>query len=200
MQARQHGAFEFIEKPYRPVHLEKRIKDALAKSMMLNLMESKVQDLKGRYKKISPREFEVLERVLDGVGNKNIAHELEISEKTVEAHRNNLKNKLAAASFGEVFAIVYFLRNTHRDYISLLEKIDINKDIIGVLKKCENPVPQIRCYNVLSDLTKDDGLESSTLYRKMEIITKLIELNENCEFSKDNFCRARRVLTNINVI
>lgn len=200
LDAVQSGVFEFIEKTCRPSHLKKRIKDALAKSMMLNLVERKVQELEARYKRISPREIEVLERVLDGVGNKNIAHALEISEKTVEVHRNNIKNKLNAASFGEVFAIVAFLRTPHKDYIAVLEKIDINEEIRSVQKNCENPAQQIRCYNVLSDLTKDDDLENSTLYRKVEIITKLIELKENCEFSKDNFCPARRILTDINVI
>ncbi len=200
LDAVHHGVFEFIEKPCSLDYLQKRIKDALAKSMMLNLIESKIHKLQKLYEKISTRESQVLKRVLDGVMNKNIAHELGISEKTVEAHRNNIKNKLMVTSFGEVFYIVSFLRNTHKDYISLLEEIDINKDIMLTINKCENPTLQERCYEVLLDLTKDDDLESCELYGKMEIIVKLIELFNKCEFANDNFCRARSVLTNINVI
>ena len=192
------GGFEFIEKPCDPDHLRKRTQDALAKSAMLNLMESKVQEIRERFEKISPRESEVLERVLAGVKNKNIAYELEISEKTVEVHRNNIKNKLAATSFGDVFSIVSFLRNAHKDYISLLEEIDVNRDIIDVVSGCKNPLSHKRCEVLLDSIKADDSKESE-LYKKMKIIIKLAVLMENCEFSKDNFCRVRNSLLKINV-
>lgn len=198
MNALRAGSFEFIEKPCDPDHLRKRTQDALAKSAMLNLIESKVQKLRARFEKISPRESEVLERVLAGVKNKNIAYELDISEKTVEVHRNNIKNKLGATSFGNVFSIVSFLRNVHKDYISLLDEIDINRDIIGRVSECSNPLSNKRC-EILLDLIRNDDSEESESYKKMKIILELVALIENCEFSKDNFCQAQNCLFNINV-
>lgn len=193
------GVFEFIEKPCNPDHLRKRTQDALAKSAIQNLTESKVRKMRERFEKISPRETEILERVLDGIKNKNIAYELEISEKTVEVHRQNIKNKLGATSFGDVFYIVSFLRNTHKDYISLLKYIKTNTDIISVTSKCKNPLSNKRC-EVFLNLMKVDDSKESELYKKMKIIIKLISFIENCEYSRENFCQARNILMDINVV
>lgn len=192
------GGFEFIEKPCDPDHLRKRTQDALAKSAMRNLIEGKVREMQERFEKISPRESEVLDRVLAGIKNKNIAYELEISEKTVEVHRNNIKNKLGAATFGSVFSIVSFLRNVHKDYISLLNEIDIKRDIIEKLSECSNPLSNERCDVLLDSIKIDDSKESES-YNKMKIILKLMALIENCEFKKDNFCQAQNCLFQINV-
>ena len=54
--------------------------------------------------KLSPRESQVLTLVLAGQLNKQIAHELGTTERTIKAHRHNMMSKLNAHSFAELFA------------------------------------------------------------------------------------------------
>ena len=55
-----------------------------------------------RYRLLSPREKEVMEKIVDGKMNKVIAYELNVSMKTVELHRSNLMHKMMANSLAEL--------------------------------------------------------------------------------------------------
>lgn len=102
VEAMRQGAFDFIRKPFREHDLLDRINEALAfdarkrdEELNLNLLLKKL-DL------LSIREKQVFERVAAGEMNKLIAHELNISERTVEVHRSQVMKKLDARTLAQL--------------------------------------------------------------------------------------------------
>ena len=91
--ALQAGAVDFIEKPYREQRLLESINKALSESE--NTPES---DLHQRIADLTRREREVYDELMGGHNSKTIARDLNISPRTVEAHRRNLLRKLGVAS------------------------------------------------------------------------------------------------------
>lgn len=93
------GAMDFIEKPFDEAELRKLVERKLVERMLEKARnESKsVQEQRAaseRLSKLTAREQQVLERIIAGRLNKQIADDLGISIKTVEAHRANIMEKL----------------------------------------------------------------------------------------------------------
>jgi len=101
VRAMKAGAIDFIEKPYSAEDLIQAVTTAL--SRMANSRQSQAQTdaAAARIAALTPREREVLVRLVDGRPNKVIAHDLGISPRTVEIHRANLMEKLACRSLAE---------------------------------------------------------------------------------------------------
>ena len=63
---------------------------------------SKIDTLRERFARLTPREREILDLIVSGKANKQIARELDISHRTVEVHRSRLMEKLQADSLPEL--------------------------------------------------------------------------------------------------
>lgn len=108
-QAIKSGAFEFLQKPYQNQQLLDAVNSAL------QICKSRTETL-SRFEKfdsLSVREKEVLGFVSDGKTSKEIAQALQISPKTVEAHRASLLRKLGAKSTSSVIHMAYLASNQH---------------------------------------------------------------------------------------
>jgi FixJ family two-component response regulator len=98
VEAMQHGAFDFLQKPFRDQELIDRINGALKLDAQNRESVDRLADLKAREESLTPREREVLVLVVDGKANKVIAIDLGLSERTVEIHRANVMEKMGARS------------------------------------------------------------------------------------------------------
>lgn len=105
IQAMKRGAFDFIEKPYSDQLLLEKIQDAIHSNQQLLHDKRSRQEVEQRLSKLSVREREVFDQVIAGNQNKDIARNLNLSIKTVEAHRANLQKKLGVQATAELFHI-----------------------------------------------------------------------------------------------
>ncbi|MGQ5523327.1 response regulator transcription factor [Chitinimonas sp. PSY-7] len=98
VQAVKQGAFDFLEKPCSEQALLEKIDDALEVVMGRQTSRSNLTEADKRLATLSPREREVMDRVLAGKLNKQIADELNIAIRTVEVHRANVFAKMGVRS------------------------------------------------------------------------------------------------------
>jgi len=95
VQAMKAGAHEFLTKPVSGEVLLSAIRDAMERSRAALARRAALDLLRERYATLSPREREVMDLVVRGRLNKQIAGELGISEITVKAHRGKMMRKMA---------------------------------------------------------------------------------------------------------
>lgn len=96
------GALDFVEKPFEEKALLEVVERALLESERRQQILSADADVRKRFEKLTPREREVLEMILAGQPNRRVAMKLKISEKTVEAHRAHIMEKIGVGSFAEL--------------------------------------------------------------------------------------------------
>ena len=102
VEAMQHGAFDFLQKPFRDQDLIDRLQKALAKDAH-NRAELKQRDqIRSRFDTLTPREHEVLVLMVRGLPNKIMAAELGVSRRTVEIHRARVMEKTEAGSLAHL--------------------------------------------------------------------------------------------------
>lgn len=106
VRAMKAGAFDFIEKPFNDQVLLDLVNRAVASSVESLREQIEQADVKARIASLTPREKQVLDLISVGDSNKNIAHQLEISEKTVEAHRAKVMGKMKAKSLAALVKMV----------------------------------------------------------------------------------------------
>lgn len=102
IQAMREGAYEFIEKPFDNRHLLDVVRRAFQVSEVRLRDQSERDSIRHRYETLSAREVQVLEAMVDGRLNKQIAYDLGISQRTVEVHRANVMEKMHANSLAEL--------------------------------------------------------------------------------------------------
>ncbi|MEJ2767956.1 oxygen response regulator transcription factor FixJ [Mycetohabitans sp. B46] len=88
------GAMDFIEKPFDEAELRQLVERMLERARTENSTAQQQRAAAARLSKLTAREQQVLERIIAGRLNKQIADDLGISIKTVEAHRANIMEKL----------------------------------------------------------------------------------------------------------
>lgn len=96
------GAVDFLEKPIDHEALFTSISEALLKDNQLQVEEQRLADLEARINRLSERERQVMERVVAGHHNREIAAELEISPRTVEVFKARMMEKMQARSVPEL--------------------------------------------------------------------------------------------------
>jgi len=105
VRAMKAGAFEFIEKPFSDQTLLDRIRAAVMKDEADRRQRALREEVRARLRTLTPREGDVLERVVVGNSNKLIAAELKLHQKTVEVHRAHAMAKLQAGSLAELIRL-----------------------------------------------------------------------------------------------
>ena len=111
VEAMQHGAFDFLQKPFRDQDLIDRIQRALEKDRGYRQELRKREQIRERRDSLTPREQEVLELVTSGKANKVMAADLGVSQRTVEIHRARVMEKMGAASLAQLVRMVIDLRS-----------------------------------------------------------------------------------------
>ena len=109
VRAMKAGAFDFIEKPFNDQLLLDLVNRAVTHSLAASEAHSQQVGLLARRDSLTPRERQVLDLIAKGEPNKSIGHKLEISDKTVEAHRAKVMSKMQATSLAELVTMVLSL-------------------------------------------------------------------------------------------
>jgi len=102
VEAMQHGAFDFVEKPFHDQDLLERVQRALEQNARVRKTLSERQSIRDRLESLTPRERQVLGHVTRGLSNKVMAYELNISQRTIEIHRARLMEKMQAPSLAQL--------------------------------------------------------------------------------------------------
>lgn len=98
----KQGAFDFLEKPCAERTLLDKLDDALAIAQARRQSRGSHEAVQARLAKLSQREREVMDRILAGKLNKQIADELGVAVRTIEVHRANVFAKMAVRSAVEL--------------------------------------------------------------------------------------------------
>lgn len=96
VQALKRGAMDFLEKPFRDQELLEQIAKAIEVDQARRKKAESVAGIRTRLDKLTPREREVMELVVAGYANKQVAAKLGLSEKTIEVHRSRVMSKMRA--------------------------------------------------------------------------------------------------------
>ena len=102
VQAMKDGAVDFIEKPFKNEVLLERVKQCIAQDVEIRKEQRQHVEATTRIASLTPREREVMELLIQGKRNKIIASDLGISNRTVEAHRAKIMEKMHAHSLSEI--------------------------------------------------------------------------------------------------
>jgi FixJ family two-component response regulator len=102
VRAMKAGATEFLTKPFREQDLVDAIHKAINFDRAARLQRAKLEDLRGRYQSLTPREREVMAHVVTGMLNKQVAEELGTTEKTIKVHRGHLMRKMGMQSLADL--------------------------------------------------------------------------------------------------
>jgi FixJ family two-component response regulator len=100
--AMKAGAVEFLSKPFRDQDLLDAIQEALERDRKARDERAALEELRSRFASLTPREREVMARVVAGLLNKQIGVELGMSETTVKIHRHQVMDKMRAGSLPEL--------------------------------------------------------------------------------------------------
>ena len=102
VRAMKAGAVDFIQKPFNDEFLLDSIRNAMALDEKKRNLQAQRAEIATRLDQLTPREHEVMAMVTDGKSNKEIASGLDVSSKTVEAHRARVMEKMQAGSLAEL--------------------------------------------------------------------------------------------------
>jgi FixJ family two-component response regulator len=102
VKAMKSGAVEFLTKPFRHQDLLDAVQRSLTRARILREKERELTELRHRWEGLSVREREVMNLVVRGMLNKQIAAELGASEATVKMHRSQVMKKMQAESLPDL--------------------------------------------------------------------------------------------------
>jgi FixJ family two-component response regulator len=102
VQAMKAGAVEFLTKPFDEQDLLQAIQEAIERDRRTRQQHAEMRELQNRYESLTAREQEVMQQVVSGLLNKQVAAELNITEYTVKIHRGRVMRKMHAESLADL--------------------------------------------------------------------------------------------------
>ena len=102
VQAMKAGAVEFLTKPLDEQKLLEAIQEAIERDRRIRQQRAETREVRGRYESLTAREQQVMQEVVAGRLNKQIAAELKITEFTVKIHRGHVMRKMRADSLPDL--------------------------------------------------------------------------------------------------
>jgi two-component system response regulator FixJ len=105
VKAMKAGALDFLEKPVRNEDLLASLRIAFAKIDDLNATNGLKEIAQERCTRLSEREREVMEFIVSGMSNTQVAEQLGLSVRTIEVHRSNINKKMGTSSLVELVRI-----------------------------------------------------------------------------------------------
>ena len=106
VRAMKAGAIDFLQKPVAPKVLVERIRAAIEADRCAREAAIEHNDVRDRLERLTPREREVMALLVDGKTTKEIAYDLHLSARTVEAHRRTVLRKMNVTSAAQLVRIV----------------------------------------------------------------------------------------------
>jgi FixJ family two-component response regulator len=106
VNALKNGAVEFLEKPFDGEVLLEQVRKALELDDSQRRERDAGEEVRARYKRLTPREKQILKMVVDGLSSKEIATLCGVSFKTVEAHRAKIMKKMEATGVAHLVKMV----------------------------------------------------------------------------------------------
>lgn len=114
VRALKLGAFEFLEKPFSKQILLEHIREAVEVNSVARSRRAQHEQASERFTALTERERQVLDLVVEGKLNKQIAARLGVSKKTVDVHRAHVMHKLNVESVAELVELVVTSRHWQR--------------------------------------------------------------------------------------
>jgi FixJ family two-component response regulator len=105
VNAMKAGAADFLPKPFKDKDLLRAVEQALARSAGELAARNEVNEIQQRVASLTPREREVLEHVVSGQLNKQVAYDLGTVEKTIKVHRARVMQKMGVESLADLVRV-----------------------------------------------------------------------------------------------
>ena len=112
VRAMKHGAIDFLPKPFREQDLLDAVHAAIARDRSRLQRDAVLGELRGRWLNMSQGERDVMDGVVRGLLNKQIARELDVREITVRVRRRRIMRKMNAGSVADLVRIAEALKNS----------------------------------------------------------------------------------------
>lgn len=129
VDAVRFGAVDFVEKPFDGRQMIDRVHEALRMDEQIRLERAELCDLCQRLDRLTRREREVLDRVVDGRLSKQIALDLQISPRTVDVHRSRIAEKLGVESLPELVTLTLRCQQLSTHYPTVVAAAPWKRDL-----------------------------------------------------------------------
>jgi RNA polymerase sigma factor (sigma-70 family) len=101
-EAFRSNAIDFIEKPFEEARLLGAVQEAMSRQQVIREASDRTRGFLQQFEELTPREKEVMELVVAGLHNRDIAEQLGISVRTVEVHKSRMMQKLRVTSITQL--------------------------------------------------------------------------------------------------